>query len=250
MPPTYMGRRLRAQNHSVPGLSDHLNCSFWLTRLPADVTIKEIADSIRACGRVYHIRIISGYGHSRGAAAIVTFFNSSATMAFLDGHVFGAQVYLRVRGRMVSVVRNRIKIPPQLDLPIDHTRVIRIAGPVEIVNYQFLTTHFESFCKYELEDVLDHSITPGHGDLEFRFARYDSQAECVFHALERDTLFAHNPLVTVHFAADPCAQLGFALSALVIIIRSLAIVWPGLTAAFMGCMGPRSGLDADVLRNR
>ncbi|KAM7210910.1 hypothetical protein V8F06_013710 [Rhypophila decipiens] len=205
MPPNYMGRPLRVQIPSVPGLPDHLNCSFWLTRLPADVTIKEIADSIRACGRVYHIRIISGDVHYRGAAAIVTFFNSSAAMIFFDSHVLGTQGCLRIRSKRVCAVRNRTKIPPQLDLPIDHTRVIRITGPVDIVNYSFLTTHFESFCKYELEDALSHSITPGHGDLEFRFARYDSQAECVFHALERDTLFIHNPLVTVYFAADPCA---------------------------------------------
>ncbi|KAK4211887.1 hypothetical protein QBC37DRAFT_289314 [Rhypophila decipiens] len=206
MSPNYHGDVHNVFNHSLNDLPDEENCSFWLSKLPPDVEIHEITDQIRSsCGRVYHIRIISGDVHYRGAAAIVTFFNSSAAMTFFDRHVLGTQGCLRIRGKRVCAVRNRTKIPPQLDLPMDHTRVIRIAGPVEIVNYSFLTTHFESFCKYELEDVLDHSTTPGHCDLEFRFARYDSQAECVFHALERDTLFIHNPLVTVHFAVDPCA---------------------------------------------
>ncbi|KAK4211886.1 hypothetical protein QBC37DRAFT_402091 [Rhypophila decipiens] len=188
-----------------------LNCSLRLSNLPQDVTIKEITDSIRSCGRIYKLKINpTGLPLRQRATAKVVFFDNTGASALLEQtNLAGPDGPggIWIRRRRVRVTHSRHRIPPHLDLPLDHTRALRFTGPVEVINCSVLTNHFISiFRTDEIEEVIDHTANPYVGDVEFRFASYKSQALPVLRAVvDEELLWDRTPHVVVDFAPDPCA---------------------------------------------
>ncbi|KAM7210909.1 hypothetical protein V8F06_013709 [Rhypophila decipiens] len=198
------------QPEAEPGLlPQRLNCSLRLSNLPRDVTIKEITDSIRSCGRIYKLKI-TGLPPRQHATAKVVFFDSTGASALLEQSKLAGPDGpggIWIRRRRVRITHSRHRIPPHLDLPLDHTRALRFTGPVEVINCSVLTNHFISiFRTDEIEEVIDHTANPYVGDVEFRFASYKSQALPVLLAVvDEELLWDHTPHVVVDFAPDPCA---------------------------------------------
>ncbi|KAM7182885.1 hypothetical protein V8F20_012811 [Naviculisporaceae sp. PSN 640] len=214
MPPNYNGDPKNPFNHSAKRLPDSLNCSFWATNLPKDVTVKEICDAIRDCGRISAIHISRGEtypgGKKKYAAAKIIFVDLKGAQMFFLLAVLGRAPGFIVRGRRAYVERNRHKVPPQLGLPRNHTRVLYITGHYWIANPSYLTQFLESHgIVFQLESTVelprrdfDH---PDLRRLELRFARYSGQARRAYLALQGEAGFRRlSPPLRVDFDDDPC----------------------------------------------
>ncbi|KAK4211885.1 hypothetical protein QBC37DRAFT_289273, partial [Rhypophila decipiens] len=194
-------------------LPDRDNCAFWLTHFPPDVTYKEVFDQIRNCGRIHEVHINNHEAdNTRGAAAKVVFFDRQGANRFFLQHVLdpqrgGGAGRMSVRGWTVRCVRNRVRLIHREYLPADHTRVIRITGPRDDVNYERMIGHISALCHFDLEDAImfHHPRATNLGDIEFRFARYDAQALVVWLSFNRDPYWqGTNPPITARFMPDPC----------------------------------------------
>ncbi|KAM7210908.1 hypothetical protein V8F06_013708 [Rhypophila decipiens] len=194
----YRGDHRNMRHHSWNFLRDDQNCAFWLTCFPPDVTYKDVFDQIRNCGRVYCVHINNKEAHlKKGAAAKVVFFDEKGARRFFLRYVLNVSH---------GGAGERIKVPEQ-NLPAHCSRAVRITGPRRLITYDILTSQFSLFCHYDLEDVIKHyhPLATNLGDIEFRFGRYEAQAEAVFLALSNHSIWkGHNPPVTVQYVADPC----------------------------------------------
>lgn len=210
MSPNYRGDPSNSYNHSQTFLPDHLNCSFWITGLPKDITPKEIFDQIRGCGKIYALHINNKEamaGRKRTAAAKLIFFDADGASKFYDKTILPRELQgtgggFLVRGHRAFVVRNRIKAGPQMGLHPSCSRVLTITGPPHLVNYEWLVQRFNATFKFELEDVIDHSLNESRTILEVRFAAWRAQAAVASKMIKRDRRFRR---VWVKFSLDPCA---------------------------------------------
>jgi hypothetical protein len=79
----YQGQPDRACN-KPDDVPDELNCAFWITNLPADVTVKQVLGAIRAIGRVFAFNISTPMQPGGTAAAKLTFFTVKAAQKFVS----------------------------------------------------------------------------------------------------------------------------------------------------------------------
>ncbi|KAM7213720.1 hypothetical protein V8F06_010919, partial [Rhypophila decipiens] len=207
MSPNYQGDPRNLHNHSANHLDDSQNCSFWLEKLPCNVTVHEILRAIADFGRVYALHINRGmigskYDH---AGAKLVFFDCASAQRFFVKHdiLLGSFV---VRGAVITVKRNRIKTPEQSGLSHCRTRCLLVDGPTDLVNPGALLTFLRGKLEFELDRVVIHRIHPA-GRIEIRFSSYRGQAASAFKALCMSQKHTHSSGFKVTFTQDPCAPL-------------------------------------------
>ncbi|KAM7195536.1 hypothetical protein V8F20_007432 [Naviculisporaceae sp. PSN 640] len=178
-------------------LPDKFNCSVWMTGLPRDVTHEDIFNIIDNCGKVYTLHInnpLAKASRKRTAAAKIFFFDTEGLRAYLPSRPPAAATIADPRESFGSV-----DVPPSL-FPT------ATSGSPRIVNYEYLVAYFSRLFTFELEDVIELSVTEKDAVLEFRFAAYRAQAALAFKTLRRDRRFRRaNRGVKVKYAKDPCA---------------------------------------------
>ena len=199
--PNYRGDPDLATNRPA-NIPDTENCSLWLEGLPPNVTTWELLAAIRDVGRVWQSHIVRPTGGHANAAAKVTFFTASAARTLIEGVGGQGPQRLAVGGTIATVVYNRQRVAEQT-LPDNHTRVLLISGPPNIVNTDVLTAFFGSLFVYQLDEIIH--VVPGRAIsvLEWRFGSYRCQAQAAWEAIRRNPVFAARGVV-VNFDRDPC----------------------------------------------
>jgi hypothetical protein len=139
-------------------------------------------------------RSLGGEGHF--------FFAAAAAQTFLKRSNSAEQPSFIVGNRRVCVRpdRNRVAAP---SAPADHTRVLSIAGPKDLVNTANLSALFSAAFVYETDDVIALVTGKVINVLEWRFGSYRCQAEWACRMLRSDAAFRQAG-VRVKFERDPC----------------------------------------------
>ncbi|KAM7195545.1 hypothetical protein V8F20_007441 [Naviculisporaceae sp. PSN 640] len=210
MSPNYRGDPATIANYNQIDLPDRLNCSFWISKLPVDVTLREILEPIRGCGRVYAIHINQGEAHRVGHAACKLVFMDveGATNFYV---AFVVPQALVVREQKAFICRNRNKVAEQLELKTKpNSRCLEATGPEELVNTKFLFDYFDRKFVYEIDEVVNQTIPQAgrkrknrNATLEIRFGSYRAQAVFAFKILRESPVFK-NAGVKVKYVKDPC----------------------------------------------
>lgn len=202
--------RWRNQNVLVP---DDMNTAIWITRLPQDITYKELLGAVRNMGRVWSTYINRPEPHKKiyTAAAKLVFFEAIAAQRFLT-HCHGPG--LVIRGHRATACHNRNKKSEQQTNPhadtqhsLPPSRILVITGPPFFVHPPALLKYFTARFHFDIEAIVPVVEGKSFSVYEWRFASYGSQAEAAFLALNRDT-FLGDVGVTVAYGLDPCDRFG------------------------------------------
>jgi hypothetical protein len=181
----------------IRDLADHLNCSLWITGIPVSVTISEIFNFIR-CGAVFALHLSSpNNGHLKIAAKLV-FMTPDSAERFIEqaksevGCCFG--------GFRVFVGYNR---DGYLRRAGTETRVLRIEGPRDTMNWGFWERYFQQACVFDMDRWRYlPCFNPNRMKMEFQFARVDGQAQtCRLKIMVDEEL---SDQVSVEYGPDPC----------------------------------------------
>ncbi|KAM7184795.1 hypothetical protein V8F33_012794 [Rhypophila sp. PSN 637] len=201
MSPNYHGDPGNIYNYSNVDLPDAENCSFWMERLPPDVTLTEILANIRHCGRIYAIHVnreqVPRFGH---AGRKLAFFDRASAHRFWVQYVLHQGFF--IRGYQAYIRRNRNKVAEQFGLQNTFSRCLVIAGPQNIVNTQYLFNLWKQKFIWDIDTVIHHP-SPYFGKLEIRFGSYRAQASIAFKILTTCKVFLDAD-VWVEYARDPC----------------------------------------------
>jgi hypothetical protein len=176
--PNYQGDYRRKSNQPA-NIPDSENCSLWITELPADLTYHELLGAVKNAGRVWQtvINLPDGSRHQK-AAAKLTFFTPEEAQALLarsNRHGTGLPGLL-VRNHRGLVRHNRNRVPRAVE-PDNHSRVVVIKGPKEIVNVDYLSAFFRAKFRFETDEILPWVTGQVINILEWRFGSYRCQAQ-------------------------------------------------------------------------
>jgi hypothetical protein len=196
----YRGNIYLPKNKSADIPEDE-NCSFFITDLPATVTVTDILASIRNTGRVWALTInkpqpIRGI---MSCAATLTFFDRPSAHRFYTRH---AAAGFPIHGHQWSnarVVWNRNRAA-EVTGPHYWTRVLMIAGPAHLVNPESLLNYFNKNIEFQVDMIISHGGDASRNVVEFRFGSYRAQAQSGMMALQKE--YKHE--VEVWFGRDPC----------------------------------------------
>ncbi|KAK3323771.1 hypothetical protein B0T19DRAFT_443243 [Cercophora scortea] len=204
----YRGNPDLAQNQSA-NIPDEENCSFFITNLPADITLGEFLDHIRNCGRIFasHLNQANPQEGLMHCAVKLVFFDLAGARRFLAQYT-GPGRALMVGGRRAKIVRNRIKVAESRQEP-SCSRVLVVAGPRHLVSLEILIKLFEQYCQFDIDsfyEVPNPSLLPW-APAEWRrlvlvFGSWRSQAEQA-----RQAIISHYhefPGVLTGWGYDPC----------------------------------------------
>ncbi|SPQ19812.1 e3b9f3ce-597e-4bda-91ec-0928be282e28 [Thermothielavioides terrestris] len=199
--PNYRGDYTLVRNRPA-NIPQHENCSVFITGLPPNITTHQLLAAIRDTGRVWASVVYPPTWEYGPSAAKVTFFTAEAAQTFLRRSNSAGQPGFIVGNRRARVCpdRNRVAAPRA---PADHTRVLSIAGPKELVNTANLSALFSAAFVYETDDVI--ALVTGNviNVLEWHFGSYRCQAEWAWRRLRSDATFRQAG-VRVKFERDPC----------------------------------------------
>jgi hypothetical protein len=189
-------------------IPDDENCSFWIRRLPANITVSTLLAAIRGIGRVY-CTVITPPSPEQGwhlAAAKLVFFEEAAARRFWDRYGRDGQQQLPfvIGGLKAIVERNRTKVA-ESDYPQDRTRVLCVSGPEALVDVDALLREFEANFVFQMDDFLVTAETQHtfNGPLrirrvEFRFGSFRCQAQSAYRLLYR------RQGISIRYGRDPC----------------------------------------------
>ena len=190
------------------------NCSVWLTGLRGNVFARDILAGIRGLGKVFYIEVKPAIAPSRDSSATLVFFDTAVSQSLIakgsliinnDNDIInnGEQQILRVRRSSRQVPQRRTARPE------DHSRVLLISGPRNIVNVSFLSSYFFSRFPYEVDEIIPLVEGEVYASYEWRFVCYYGQAEsAMWHLIADRSVFADQG-VTVRFDRDPCDEWPF-----------------------------------------
>ena len=194
----YQGDITIASNRSAD-IPDSQNCAVWIMGLPANVTHKELLGAIRGVGQIYATVINSPLDRYAFCAAKIVFFERYQAEKLMAKILHEGSFY--VMGRQIRNIRwNKIK-SARYHNPL-HSRVIRITGPREFMNFETFEAFFNGRFTYELEARQEIKCTnPGMGTHEWRFGSLRCQAAWAIAAIEREL----GDVFTAQWAVDPCS---------------------------------------------
>lgn len=150
-------------------LEDSQNCSLWLRRIPATITVTQIFDHLRGSGTIYALHLsLPTVQHPTTAAKLVFTTPEAAALVIHTSRTVGIWMH----GVLIDVVYNRnghLRHHNTVE-----TRVLHIEGPEEIMNVEYWLGYFGSACLYELDrwDYL-RCDEEGRTGMEFRFGRVE-----------------------------------------------------------------------------
>ncbi|ORY56579.1 uncharacterized protein BCR38DRAFT_355773, partial [Pseudomassariella vexata] len=169
----YAGDITNSKNLSA-NISHDENCSVFITGLPPNCSIQSLLGSIRNCGRIYSCNINPPNSDSRTAAAKVVFFDRQSTERFLKKARLGEFTV----GKYCPMVRmNRVRVAAQKDKDMRFSRVVKISGPKEIVNRQYLEKVVFVDFYYDLDVVMVCRENEDSCEMEYHFSSFRAQAQ-------------------------------------------------------------------------
>jgi hypothetical protein len=192
----YEGRatQRRAQDLATP---EHLNCSVFVTRLPAKCKVKQFLATIRHVGKIWHLHISPPTRQHPGCAATLIFFNPQAARVLVQRN---SRMPLVVGGRPISIRMNDNRSGPR-NAGFE-SRVLLIWGPPSHVNRRYLEDFLRNTLHLEWQEDGFILTTGGYENtLVWSFASCGYQAITVFCGI-RERLREY---VNVQFLEDPCA---------------------------------------------
>jgi hypothetical protein len=199
--PNYRGDYRLAKNRPAD-IPPEENCSVWVSKLPRDVTLHQLLSSIPETGRVWATVIVPPSVRFQTAAAKITFFEPGAAQTLLSRANGPGGTGIPV-GDHLAVVRPDRNAVAASTAPANHTRVISIAGPRELVTEEYLNRYFGQRFDYQLEEVMELVRGRVINILEWRFGSYRCQAHWAWRILLEDA-FIQAQGVRVQFERDPC----------------------------------------------
>jgi len=181
----------------IRDLADHLNCSLWITGIPVSVTISEIFDFIR-CGAVFALHLSPPNNDHPKIAAKLVFMTPESAGRFMEQSK--TEAGCRLGGFRVFVGYNR---DGYLRRAGTGTRVLRIEGPRDKMNWGFWERYFGQACVFEMDRWLYLPCSnPNRMKMDFQFARVDGQAQtCLMKIIADEEL---SDQVSVEYGPDPC----------------------------------------------
>lgn len=197
--PEYHGmHNLANASANVP---NDYNCALWLTKLPADVTYRELVDMVVQAGRfgrLYctYINYPDKLKHITAAAKVV-FFNPEAAQSLLN---YAWTNGLVMRGHRIMVTHNRIKARA-VPMISRSSRVLIITGHVDFVSPEALTAYFQEKFVFQVDDVKELIRAGDRAVVEYRFGSYRCQGQMAKMALEREL---PDGFEKAEFGDDPC----------------------------------------------
>jgi hypothetical protein len=199
--PNYQGDYRVARNRPA-NIPPEENTSVWIIGLPPDVSTHELLGAIRDTGRVWASVIQPPQQPLGTAAAKITFFEPLAARTFLGRANRLGQPGFVVRGFVTRVRadRNAVAEAPE---PADHTRVVSITGPREVVTEANLLAYFSRYFIFQIDQVVPLVLGNSINVLEFHFGSYRCQAQWAWRNIREDPYFQQRG-VTVRFERDPC----------------------------------------------
>ncbi|KAI1125608.1 hypothetical protein F5Y10DRAFT_267926 [Nemania abortiva] len=151
------------------------NTSLWITGLQHDVSYSDLCCGMKNTGKIRHIHITRpDQKHANTRAARVVFFRHDAARKVIDRAREGTFVVQNIRP---TVVWNR-RYTEEMS-PWGRSRVLRIEGPLEIVNQNFLESFWgrEFYWGTEWVEIIVQCPYRGCGKLLYSFASWEAQAE-------------------------------------------------------------------------
>ncbi|KAM7195540.1 hypothetical protein V8F20_007436, partial [Naviculisporaceae sp. PSN 640] len=199
-----------ARNYSDLTLPSHRNTSFWIDRLPWNVTESEMFSAIRGCGRIDVLHINRGKAidpsFNDGAAARLIFFTEQGAANCWAR--YGSEKNpgaFKVRGVAARVCRDRLKTPEHPDAGTPASRCIRMTGSKDEITAEAVIKWLRETIVFQLDEVVYHK-TPDANMVSFtlRFARFSGQANLAYQALRRADHFRRLSSFQFWFDHDPC----------------------------------------------
>ncbi|KAI1372029.1 hypothetical protein F4677DRAFT_463626 [Hypoxylon crocopeplum] len=197
--PQYLGDLNHPDNTSqwVPA---HRNTNVWVRGFSSSVPCRDFLNALQNIGKVRALVVHPADKEHESAAASISFFRRDAAVLLINLINTGI---ITVHGNTLSAIWNRNRVA-ETDEGWN-SRVLLIAGNVEVVNPTYLERFFRSKFVYDIDRVIDHGVVPGPGGpiarLEYRFACWRGQAVLAKIALQRE----HGGQLLVDYGMDPCA---------------------------------------------
>lgn len=189
----YLGTMSAASNR-MTNLPDHLNTCIWVEGAPADMTYYEMLRSIRHCGKVYSVHINPPREKHFTAAAKIAFCTRLGAENFFHQAHSGCGIV--IRGRRLCVRWNRNKYRENFNR--GESRVLRISGPSDYINYPVLAEYFSRLFYFNL--IWVQEVSPGV--MIWEFSSILAQAHSAKQAIEREPAMMN--LVRIKYERDPC----------------------------------------------
>jgi hypothetical protein len=207
----YRGDITNPRNLSA-SIPEDRSCSFWLRGLPGDATVTTLLAAVRGVGRVY-CTVMAPPDRTQGwrtAAAKLVFFEEAAARRFWglygrgEGGAMPATPFVVGTRQSVVVERNRTRVA-ESSLPRECTRVVRVAGPADVVNVDALLAEFRGNFVFEMDEVVvgtEDRVTAAGVQrfvvVEFRFGSFRCQAQIAYRLLHG------RARLDVRYGRDPC----------------------------------------------
>jgi len=195
-PAAYLGD-LSLENNRSADIPEHENCALWIWGLPGRVTYDVLLGSIRGVGKVYATVINPPNDSIRTSAAKIIFFNRNQAEKLFN--MIKDRQFV-VLGKVVhKVVWNKIRTGPYPHS--SHSRVIRITGPRELMDFEYFENFFVHRFQYDLDvrGVMECN-RPGLVSHVWHFGSLRCQAASAKTAIEREL----KGIYEVEWADDPC----------------------------------------------
>jgi hypothetical protein len=200
--PNYLGNIYNPANRPAD-IPPQLNCSLFITNLPAATTLKILLQQLTTHGpfdKIYNCHVTSpdlSQGFTTASAKLTTFTRPGAERL----HRFIASGRLNLGHYRAQVVWNRNMVGPQA-LPQHYSRVLCISGPKAVVDGHALDQFLREQCgiRFHTQDVFVTGESAGERAMVWQFGSYRAQAETA-----RVALRARWPGLVVQFGEDPCA---------------------------------------------
>lgn len=198
VPTHYLGDLNIPSNRSAD-IPLHENCALWITGLPANVNHHHLLGAIRGVGKVHTTVINPPFGHYTTSAAKLVFFEREQAEKLV--WLIQSRRFIVMGKKILKVRWNKIK-SARHPHP-ENSRVIRITGPEQLMDFDFFEDFFKSHFTYELDcKGIVPCSNPGSVSHEWHFGSLRCQAASAKTAIEREL----KGIFTVEWATDPCEQ--------------------------------------------
>ncbi|KAL7622006.1 hypothetical protein AAE478_007507 [Parahypoxylon ruwenzoriense] len=147
------------------------NCALHISKLPLNCTIADLLGAIRRVGKVYASNIRPPTVGFPTPAAKLVFWDRTSVHTFMR---LVAEGKFSVLNAIPSVKMNNHRTAPHQ--ASQHSRVLLVTGPEEIVRQDYLENLFRKVFTYDLEAMLTVFRSGGIAQVEIRFSSYRHQA--------------------------------------------------------------------------
>ncbi|ORY66134.1 uncharacterized protein BCR38DRAFT_483787 [Pseudomassariella vexata] len=168
--PNYRGNSNNPENWGADIPVDE-STALYLVNLPPTCTPRELLQAIRNVGKIHASSVSPPSGQYDTSAAKLVFWTRAAAEKFIDLVNRGE---FSVNGYIPVVTMNKFKAPEQP--ASQHSRVLQVSGPSQIVQQDYLERFFQKTFAYDLDEFVEMYRTDTTTRLEVRFCSYRHQA--------------------------------------------------------------------------